>query len=110
MGGALLSYLNNRDIYAHHVFYEELIDDVANQTRTMFGKLQVPDQFVAQAITAMRKHSQNHMFGDGALNTADLIPKKDWDEAEEVFKEIKLPVSASMTVEQFQKVIKDHKG
>ncbi len=100
-GAVMANYLMHKEIYTHSVTYEEMMRDIELETKRLFSKLDVPEAFVNQAITALNKHSQNNIFGPNVNNEDVMFPKgTGWDLAESIFKELDVPLSVAMSLEE----------
>ena len=102
-GGVIAGYLTNKNIYSHIVIYEKLIENVINETKTLFGKLDISLDYVNDAITALDKDSQGNVFGTAGKNKTDII--KDWKIVDDIFNLLDLPMNSDMTIEEMSSVL-----
>ena len=72
----------------------------------MFEDLNIPIEYVPQALTALKKHSQAEMFGSSKLNKENLISKIDGEKCNEMFDLFQVPIKLDMTLEELSKVVK----
>ncbi len=104
-GAVMANFLLDKKIYTHAITYEEMMEDIQGSTMTLFDKLGIDASLVPQAITALNKHSQNNLFGSNNDNPDDLITKTDWEIADEIFKDLRVPLSTSMTNEELFQLV-----
>ena len=76
---------------------------VEEETQKLFQALDIPLEFVSEAIKALEKHSQNSIF-DNAKNV-QLVGNEEWKITDEIFKELDLPIRTSMTVQEISNLV-----
>ena len=77
-------------------------------TQKLFQSLDIPQEFVPLALTALKKHSQNECFGGSNLNKDELISKNDGGKIDAIFKQLEIPFSLEMPIEKFKDFFNDH--
>ena len=97
-------YLKSKHLYKKCVLYEEIIANVVEETNTLFEALNIPLEFVPKAIKALEVHSQKKMF-DKAITDVEVITDEDWNDVDDILKEIDIPIKISMTVAELSELI-----
>ena len=100
-GAVIAAYLMNQEIYSHFVVYENLMENVQEETKTLFKKLDLPLEYVTEALTALNKHSQGNVFGSSDENKETLI--EDWEVVDNIFKQLNVPFRVNMSIEEMTK-------
>ena len=100
-GAVIAAYLMNQEIYSHFVLYENLMENVQEETKTLFKKLDLPLEYVAKALKALNKHSQGNVFGSSDENKETLI--EDWEGVDTIFKQLDVPFRVNMSIEEMTK-------
>ena len=104
-GAVIAGYLMDKNIYSHAIIYEELIENVIEETKILFEKLNVPLHYVTDAITALDKDSQGNIFGTAGKNkNDDLI--NDWQSVDNIFNQLDVPMNVDMTIEGLSSLLK----
>ena len=88
-------YLKTKHLYKKCVLYEEIIANVVEKTNTLFEALNIPLEFVPEALKALDTHSQKNMF-DKKI-TEDWNEELLWNEVDEIFNELDIPIKISMS-------------
>ena len=99
-------YLLSKDMYHYVAIYEEMTQNFEDQTQKLFETLEVPIEFVPKALTALSKHSQNKFFGGSELNKEELVTEEDWQKADAIFEELKVPIRIGMSVQDLVEALK----
>ena len=73
------------------------------ETNEMFEALNIPLEFVPQALKALDTHSQKNMF-DKKINE-DWNEELLWNEVDEIFNELDIPIKISMSVNDLSEII-----
>ena len=97
-------YLKTKHLYKKCVLYEEIMANVVEETNTLFEALNIPLEFVPEAIKALEVHSQKKMF-DKAITDVQVITDEDWNDVDDFLKEIDIPMKISMTVAELSELI-----
>ena len=100
-----ISFLT-REKYHHVAIYEEMTQNFEEETLKLFDNLDIPVEFVPKALTALNKHSQNKYFGGSELNKEELISETDWQKADDIFEELKVPIRIGMSVNELVEALK----
>ena len=100
-GSVIVGYLMNKEIYSHFVVYEKLMENVQEEAKTLFKKLDLPLEYVTEALTALNKHSQGNVFGSSDENKETLI--EDWEVVDNIFKQLNVPFRVNMSIEEMTK-------
>ena len=98
IGGSLACYLNRKDVYKKCIIYEEIMSDIVEESNEMFQALNIPLSFVPGAIKTLDTHSQKKMF-DKNIKEVETITKEELKVADEIFKELDIPIKVEMTVQ-----------
>ena len=102
-GAVIAAYLMNQEIYSHFVVYENLMENVQEETKTLFKKLDLPLEYVTEALTALNKHSQGNVFGSSDENKETLI--EDWEGVDTIFKQLDVPFRVNMNIDDMTKIM-----
>lgn len=96
-------YLMNKEIYSHFVVYEKLMENVQEEAKTLFKKLDLPLEYVTEALTALNKHSQGNIFGSSDKNKENLI--EEWEGVDNIFKQLNVPFRVNMSIDEMTKIM-----
>lgn len=93
------AYLQNKSSYDYNIFYEDLVQKPSEIIEEVFLKLEIPKQYLAEALTAMKGDSQKGFFKGGYTDkdlpkVIDLMNKK--------FKEHQVPITVDMPMDEFR--------
>ena len=102
-GSVIIGYLMNQEIYSHFVVYEKLMENVQEEAKTLFKKLDLPLEYVTEALTALDKHSQGNVFGSCDENKETLI--EDWEGVDTIFKQLDVPFRVNMNIDDMTKIM-----
>ena len=102
-GSVIIGYLMNQEIYSHFVVYEKLMENVQEEAKTLFKKLDLPLEYVTEALTALNKHSQGNVFGSSDENIETLI--EDWEGVDTIFKQLDVPFRVNMNIDDMTKIM-----
>ena len=102
-GAVVAGYLLNKEIYSHFVVYEKLMKNVQEEAKTLFKKLDLPLEYVTEALTALNKHSQGNVFGSSDENKETLI--EDWEGVDTIFKQLDVPFRVNMNIDDMTKIM-----
>ena len=100
-GLTLQIYLRNKDKFEMVVFYEDLISNPIKITRTLFEKLQVPLDFVDEALMAMKTDSQRGFLPKPSHEHDTPL---DFSTADYVFTLLDLNLTHKISLEDFKKL------
>ena len=98
----MMCYDQNRSIFDHVVIYEDLLDHPQEETVNMFEKLNIPTKHLPNVLTAFVKDSQGRFFGYTDGTKPDVFTSHQWHEVASLFKQFELPMSHSMTMNEFR--------
>lgn len=102
-GSVIACYKENPEVYKHVVIYESMLSNLEEETKKLFQVLQLPNECIAVALTALQKHSQNNFFGSSALNKEELIT--DWPSANAIFEMLNVSeIQSNMSYSDLQKI------
>ena len=98
----LEAYVNNKDIYDYAIFYEDLCKRPSDVIQDVFLKLDIPTNYLPDALEAMKSDSQKGFFRGGYTDkdlpsVIDLMNKK--------FKEHDVPITVDMPMDEFRLLI-----
>ena len=96
-GAVLAGFLANKSSYHYIAVYEEMMSDIQGSIKKMFQALNIPLN-MHECIQALDKHSQNKIFD---TKETQLISQQDWQRADDILEELDLPLSTSMSTEDF---------
>ena len=105
-GAVIAAYLMNQEIYSHFVVYENLMENVQEEAKTLFKKLDLPLEYVTEALTALNKHSQGNVFGSSEENKETLI--EDWEGVDTIFKQLDVPLQVNMNIDDMTKTMNNN--
>ena len=105
-GAVIAAYLMNQEIYSHFVLYENLMENVQEETKTLFKRLDLPLEYVTEALTALNKHSQGNVFGSSDENKETLI--EDWEGVDTIFKQLDVPFKVNMNIDDMTKIMNNN--
>ena len=93
------AYLQNKSSYDYNIFYEDLVQKPSEIIEEVFSKLDIPKQYLAEALKAMKGDSQKGFFKGGYTDkdlpkVIDLMNKK--------FKEHQVPITVDMPMDEFR--------
>ena len=71
----------------------------------IFQKLDIPAEFVYEAKTAFKKHSQKEIFGSSALNKDNLISSEEWSKINQLFELFCIPINVDTHIKQFAAIV-----
>ena len=71
----------------------------------LFQKLDIPTEFVSEAKTAFKKHSQNELFGSSSLNKENLISSEELMKINQLFDLFRIPINVDTTIEEFSAIV-----
>ncbi len=104
-GATVDFYLRHKDIYKCCILYEDLVADTESETRRLFMALDLSEDLVPYAMEAMKTHSQGNFFGDPNKDKRKKeLNDKDFEEINEAFRDIKVPLDTNMSVEAFKEL------
>ena len=96
-------YLDSKDLYKKCILYADIMANTEKETNEMFEALNIPLEFVPEALKALDTHSQKNMF-DKKI-TEDWNEELLWNEVDEIFNELDIPIKISMSVNDLSEII-----
>ena len=96
-------YLDSKDLYKKCVLYADIMANTEKETNELFEALNIPLEFVPEALKALDTHSQKNMF-DKKI-TEDWTEEWLWNEVDEIFNELDIPIKISMSVNDLSEII-----
>ena len=96
-------YLDSKDLYKKCVLYTDIMANTEKETNELFEALNIPLEFVPEALKALDTHSQKNMF-DKKINE-DWNEELLWNEVDEIFNELDIPIKMSMSVNDLSEII-----
>ena len=96
-------YLDSKDLYKKCILYADIMANTEKETNELFEALNIPLEFVPEALKALDTHSQKNMF-DKKI-TEDCNEELLWNEVDEIFNEIDIPIKISMSVNDLSEII-----
>ena len=97
-------FISSKQIYSHVKIFEEAMQDVKLSSTKLFKDLDVPTEFVPQALTALDKNSQNDLFA--SMSSDGLISEQDWTKVDQVFQTFEIPMRVDMTLDQLVSLVR----
>ncbi len=98
-------YLKHKELYKCCILYEDLISDTESVIRRLFEALDLSEDLVGYALEAMKTHSQGNFFGDPKKDKRKKeLNDKDFEEINEAFREIHVPLNTNMSLESFKEL------
>ena len=96
-------YLDSKDLYKKCILYADIMANTEKETNEMFEALNIPLEFVPEALKALDTHSQKNMFDKNFSEdwTEELL----WKEVDEIFNELDIPIKISMSVNDLSEII-----
>ena len=96
-------YLDSKDLYKKCILYADIMANTEKETNELFEALNIPLEFVPEALKALDTHSQKNMF-DKKI-TEDWNEELLWNEVDEIFNELDIPIKISMSVNDLSEII-----
>ena len=96
-------YLDSKDLYKKCVLYADIMANTEKETNEMFEALNIPLEFVPEALKALDTHSQKNMFDKKIIE--DWNEELLWNEVDEIFNELDIPIKISMSVNDLSEII-----
>ena len=96
-------YLDSKDLYKKCILYADIMANTEKETNELFEALNIPLEFVPEALKALDTHSQKNMF-DKKINE-DWNEELLWNEVDEIFNELDIPIKISMSVNDLSEII-----
>ena len=109
LGASLLNFLQHKHLYTHSVIYEDMMKNTKDELEILYKKLGIPTEFVLYAMKALKFDAQKGTFTQNILvksNTKEIFTESDWANCDPVFKELGLPISKDMSIEDLRELIK----
>ena len=104
-GSSLINYVTNKHDFVYFLMYEDFMEDPKYETKDLFKALDIEREFVPRALTALKKDSQGHFFGSTNGKKNDVLTEKNWDNISKIFQLLNIPISTSMTLNDFRKAL-----
>ena len=104
-GSSLINYSMNKRDFVYFLMYEDFMEDPKYETKDLFKALDIEKEFVPRALTALKKDSQGHFFGSTNGKKNDVLTEKNWDNISKIFQLLNIPISTSMTLNDFRKAL-----
>ena len=104
MGGASFFgyYIRDKQNYDVCVFFEDLVDDAKKALSEVFTAIGMDLQHLELGMTALRHDSQKGVIGARG-NENIVIREQEFATMDKMYKELGLPVSSKMTLEEMKK-------
>ncbi len=103
-GGVMVNYLENKEIYKHVVLYENLTGSPEEETKKLFGLLNIPEEYVPGALEALGHDSQKNTFTRREEKL--LVPEETWNKIDNVLAELSVGVSCKMSLDELKAFFK----
>ena len=97
-------YLDSKDLYKKCILYANIMANTEKETNELFEVLNIPLEFVPEALKAMDTHSQKNMF-DKKITEDYWTEEWLWNEVDEIFNELDIPIKISMSVNDLSEII-----
>ena len=97
-------YLDSKDLYKKCILYADIMANTEKETNELFEALNIPLEFVPQALKALDTHSQKNMF-DKKITEDYWTEEWLWNEVDEIFNELDIPIKISMSVNDLSEII-----
>lgn len=104
---SLMCYARNRSLFSHVVIYEDLLENPQEETGKLFAKLSLSHRHIANVLTAFKHDSQKNFFKKQPIAQGPIFTTQQWKRVENVFKQLKVPVSYSMTLNEFRALMQN---
>ena len=104
-GSSLLNFLHHKSLYMHTVVFEDLMKSTKEELELMYQKLDIPTELVANAMEALKTHSQRGVFTSNVLvksKNKNIFSDSDWEICDSLFKEMGLPITKDMSIDQLR--------
>ena len=88
------------------LIYDDWMENVQSTTEDMFESLDISKDYVAKALTALNKDSQNKFFGNIDGKRSNAMTELQWESVNEIFKMLNLPLKHEMNIEEFKAFLK----
>ena len=98
-------YTKNKELYEKVILFEDLCDRPAEVLEDIFSAIDISSVHIPAALDALKKDSQNGFFGKrGTYRKEDVSTVI--DSLDKQFKDLGIPISMTMSFEDFRKVLK----
>ena len=97
-------YLDSKDLYKKCILYANIMANTEKETNELFEALNIPLEFVPEALKALDTHSQKNMF-DKKITEDYWTEEWLWNEVDEIFNELDIPIKISMSVNDLSEII-----
>ena len=101
-----MCYLQTSSYFDFVIVYEDLLDNPQDETEKLFRKFGIPQRHIANVLTALNKDSQMNFFQNSGQKSKVFSPEQ-WQKIENVFRQLKVPISYSMTLNEFRAVMQN---
>ena len=102
-----MCYARNRHLFDQIVIYEDLLENPQSETGKLFRTMDVPLKHITNCLTAMKKDSQGKFFGHTDGRKSQIFTPSQWAKIDNVFKQLKVPVSYNMTLNEFRALVQN---
>ena len=75
------------------------------ETEELFQTFSIPTKHITNVLTALKKDSQGKFFGNTNGKKTQVFSPKQWQKIENIFKQLKVPISQIMTLNEFRALI-----
>ena len=102
---SLMCYSRNRNLFDYVIIYEDLMENPQTETEELFKTFSIPTKHIANVLTALKKDSQGKFFKHTDGKKVQIFTPNQWQKVENIFKQLKVPISHIMTLNEFRALI-----
>ena len=102
---SLMCYARNRNLFEYVMIYEDLMENPHTETEELFKTFSIPIKHIPNVLTALKKDSQGQFFAHKSGKRVQVFLPKQWQNFENIFKQLKAPISHIMTLNEFRALV-----
>ena len=102
---SLMCFSRNRNLFDYIIIYEDLLENPMAETEELFQTFSIPTKHIPNVLTALKKDSQGKFFGNTSGKKTQVFSPKQWQKIENIFKQLKVPISQIMTLNEFRTLV-----
>ena len=100
-----VNYLECKDTFGHYTVYDELKTEPEVVMSGVLDYLGIPTKYTKNALEALKFDSQQGRFGNTKGDDDSFGTTDDWIEVDRIFREVGVPISTDMTLEQLTLIL-----
>ena len=104
LAGQFDDYFASKHIFEKILIFEDLVADTRRELGDVFDVMGLAKEHLPLALEALKEDSQKGTFGPMG-NDHMKFDEKVFDDADRIMKEMGIPISTKMTIEEFRKLI-----